>query len=92
MHVVEEQIFAIAYDAVKTSYSGLKRTPVLGSSVRPRGKTFAFAGGSDSDDSSDEDDDEDAMEVVFADEEEEEEDDDDDFMARSNHFDCEVDD
>jgi hypothetical protein len=91
MHVVEEQIFAIAYDAVKTSYSGLKRTPVLGSSVRPRGKTFAFAGGSDSDDSSDEDDDEDAMEVVFADEEEEE-DDDDDFMARSNHFDCEVDD
>jgi hypothetical protein len=29
------------------------------------------------------------MEVVFADEKE---DDDDDFMARSNHFDCEVED
>jgi hypothetical protein len=95
MHVAEEQIFAVAYDVVKTSYGidpfkkGLKKTPMLGSSVRPQGKSFAFAGGSDSDDSSDEDDDEDAMGVVLADEEEEV---DDDFMGRSNHFDCEVED
>jgi hypothetical protein len=94
MHVVEEEIFAIAYDEVKTSYSidlpagKLKKTLVLGSSVRSQGKSFAFTPESDSDDSSDEDDDSSAMEVVLVDEDDE----DDDFMARSNHFDCEVED
>ena len=97
MHVVEEEIFAIAYDEVKTSYGidglvkKLKKTPVLGSSVRPQGKSFAFTPESDSDDSSDDDDGSDAMVVVLVDGDDED-DEDDDFMARPNHFDCEVED
>jgi len=97
MHVVEEEIFAIAYDVVKTSYSigpsprKLKKTPVLGHSVRP-GRTFAFSPEGDSGDSSDENggkngDDSERMEIVLEDEDPSGED---DFFGRSGRFDCEV--
>jgi hypothetical protein len=98
MHVVEEEIFAVAYIEVKTSYildretRKLKKTPVLGRAIRPSGRQFAFRQDSDSSDSSDDEhgtkvDDLLSMEVTFVSEDDSEED---DFGIRTSHFDCDV--
>jgi hypothetical protein len=102
MHVVKEEIFAVAYDEVKTSYildrsaRKLKKMPVLGRAIRPSGRQLAFRQDSDSSDSSDSSDDEEdgaklddshTIEVVLVDEGDFEED---EFFARSSYFDCDV--
>jgi hypothetical protein len=61
MHVVKEEIFAVAYDVVKTSYTvdrrnrRVKKAPVIGRALQARTR-LRFGDDSDSSDSSDEDD------------------------------------
>jgi hypothetical protein len=101
-HVIKEEIFAVAYNKIKISYSldrstrKLKKTPVLGRAIRPAGRQFAFRGESDSSDSSDDEDgtkdagerdDSHTMEVVMVDEDDYEAD---GLSGRSNYFDCDI--
>jgi hypothetical protein len=94
-NVVEEEIFAVAYDEVKTSYSfdrsarKIRRNPKLGRAVWTQGKALGFSNDSDSSDDEDEDAEEEIPNVMFV---KSRPDSGDDAYGARNYFDCEMED